>query len=437
MSATEFRGQAATPTASQAADTTYALSSAVFVAAFLLVWISTAPFRGSYEVDNEASSNIVNQISFSLMAVLSVGCAFLSPGRVAAKAYLRPLWLIFFVWMTLCVLNSPQPDISMRAFRFTMVVVVIGGAIMLLPRSIGHFASLIGWAALVVILVCYAGLVIFPDIAVHSAGDALEPEHAGAWRGLFDHKNIAGAMMVIFLFIGIFVAQMRSLALGGAIILLSAIFLYSTGSKTSMALAPFLVGIGFACARIDSIFLRALLALGPLAVMLTATVGSVLFQPVNAIVQAVSPGQTFTGRTEIWSFALDRLWDRQIFGYGFEGFWGSDFVRYAEIKENESGIALGMVHGHNGYVDLVVALGIPGLLLAVMVLIILPLSDHHRVIKTEANKALAELFFRIWMFAIYSACLESFFFRRADPVWFALLIAVLGLRLVSKYRVAA
>jgi O-antigen ligase len=357
----------------------------------------------------------------------------MSGGR-AAKAYLRPLWLVFFVWMTLCVLNSPQPDVSMRAFRFTMVVMVIGGAIMLLPRGLRHFASLLGSAALVVILVCYAGLVIFPDIAVHSAGDALEPEHAGAWRGLFDHKNIAGAMMVIFLFIGIFVTQVRSRVLGGAIIVLSAIFLYSTESKTSMALAPLLVGIGFACARIDNIVLRALLALGPLAVMLTATVGSVLFKPVDAFVQAVSPGQTFTGRTEIWSFALDRL--RPVFGYGFEGFWGSDFVRYAEIKENETGIALGMVHGHNGYVDLVIALGIPGLLLALMVLIILPLSDHHRVIRTEANKALAELFFRIWMFAIYSACLESFFFRRADPVWFALLVSVLGLRLVSKYRVA-
>lgn len=435
MSATDLREQVTTPAASQAGDATYYLSSVVFVGAFLLVWISTAPFRGSYEVDAEASSNIVNQISFSLMAVLSIGCAFMSGGR-AAKAYLRPIWLVFLAWMTIGVLNSPQPDVSMRAFRFTMVVIAIAGAIMLLPRGLRHFASLLGSAALIVILVCYAGLVVFPDIAVHSAGDALEPEHAGAWRGLFDHKNIAGAMMVIFLFIGIFVAQVRSRLLGSAIIALSAIFLYSTGSKTSMALAPLLVGIGFACARIDNILLRALLALGPLAVMLTATVGSVMFKPVDDIVQALSPGQTFTGRTEIWSFALDRLWERQVFGYGFEGFWGSDFVKYAEIKENETGVALGMVHGHNGYVDLVISLGIPGLALAMMVLIVLPLSDHHRVIRTEANKALAELFFRIWMFAIYSACLESFFFRRADPVWFALLVSVLGLRLVSKYRVA-
>ena len=48
---------------------------------------------------------------------------------------------------------------------------------------------------------------------------------------------------------------------------------------------------------------------------------------------------------------------------------------------------------------------------------------------------MAELFFRIWLFALYSACLETFFFRRADPVWFSLLIAVIGLRLTSRYRV--
>lgn len=428
--------ESALPAGAAASDIATPLRGAIFVMAFLLVWISTAPFRGSYEVDAAESSNVVNQIAFSLTAVLGLAAAALAGGR-AASAYLRPTWLLFLSWMTLGVFFSANPEISMRAFRFTLVVLAIAGSILLLPRGERHFAALLGTAALIVILICYAGLVLFRDVAIHSAGDALEPEHAGAWRGLFDHKNIAGAMMVIFIFIGIHVARVQSFRFGAVITGLAGIFLYSTGSKTSMALAPLLVLIGLACARIESIWLKALLALGPLALLLTATVGSVLFPQVDALVQAVSPGQTFTGRTEIWKFALDRLWNRPLFGYGFEGFWGSDFVRYAEIAEGETGIAQGMVHGHNGYVDLVIGMGIPGFALGMLVLIVLPLLDHHRVIRTAANKALAELFFRIWLFAVYSACLESFFFRRADPVWFALLVSVLGLRLVSKYRVAA
>lgn len=418
-----------------AGDAGLYLRSAVFVAALLLVWVSTGPFKGTYEVANDDTANVLNQVSFSLVAVLGVACAALSGGGRAAMAYLRPSWILLIAWMTFGVLQSANPDVSMRAFRFTLVVLVIAGSIMLLPKGRAHFASLTGSAAMIVLVICYAGLVIYPDIAIHSAGDALEPEHAGAWRGLFDHKNIAGAIMVILALIGIFVTT-TSPRLGWAVFGLAAFFLFFTGSKTSMMLGPLVVLMGYACARIGSLWLRALLALGPLALLVTATIGSVLFKPVDDILQAASPGQTFTGRTEIWKFALDRLWNRPITGYGFEGFWRSDFVMFAEIGERETGIAQGMVHGHSGYVDLAIGLGIPGMLLALIVLILLPLRDHHRVLKTPENRALAELFFRIWLFSVYSACLESFFFRRADPVWFALLLAVIGLRLTSKYRVA-
>lgn len=426
-------GSQATGTAADA-DHSYWLRSIVVVAALLLVWVSTAPFKGSYEVDAAESSNVVNQIAFTVTALLGLACAIASGGR-AAKAYLRPSWLLLLAWMTIGVFHSANPDISMRAFRFTLVVLTIAGTIILLPQGQRHFAALLGTASLIVLGICYAGLVVYPDIAIHSGGDVLEPEHAGAWRGLFDHKNVAGAMMVILMLIGIFVTTAHSPRLGLVITGLAATFLFFTGSKTSMGLGPFVVLVGFACAHIRSLWLKALLALGPLAILLTATIGSVLYQPIDDIVQAVSPGQTFTGRMEIWSFALDRLWYRPVFGYGFEGFWGSDFVRYAEIGERETGVAQGMVHAHNGYVDLVIGLGIPGLVLGLAALILLPLRDHHRVIRTPENKAMAELFFRIWLFSIYSACLESFFFRRADPVWFALLLAVIGLRLTSRYRV--
>jgi O-antigen ligase len=435
MRALDLETQTGAPAAAGPSAFVTRLRGAVFIAAFLLVWISTAPFKGGYHVAVEESSNIVNQISFTLMAILGLACA-VSHGGGAARAYLRPSWLLLLLWMTIGVVYSANPDVSMRAFRFTLVVLTIAGTILLLPSDRRQFATLLGTASLIVLLVCYAGLVVYPDIAIHSAGDALEPEHAGSWRGLFDHKNIAGAMMVILTLIGIFVIESGSKRLGWAVTLLAGTFLFFTGSKTSMGLGPFVVIIGLACARIESLWLRALLALGPLAVLLTATVGSVIYKPIDDIVQAVSPGQTFTGRTEIWKFAIDRLWQRPIFGFGFEGFWQSDFVLNAEIGENETGIAQGMVHGHNGYVDLAIGLGIPGLILGMLVLILLPLRDHHRVIRTPENKSMAELFFRIWLFAIYSACLESFFLRRADPVWFALLIAIIGLRLTSRYRVA-
>jgi O-antigen ligase len=410
------------------------LRGVLFIAAFLLVWISTAPFKGISQPD-ENTANVVNQIAFSLMAVFSLA-GLLLVDRGALRAYARPIWIVLLGWMLLTVILSNNFDVSIRATQFSAVVILIAAVTMLMPMGAAHFARLIGTVALVILVINYAGLVVFADAAIHSTADITEPEHAGSWRGLFDHKNIAGGMMVIFLMIGFYVVKAWARLPGLLIIGLSATFLMFTFSKTSMALAPLVLGISWLCVRTPSFWLRCVIALGPLALLLTFTVGSVLLPPVKDLLQAISPGQTFTGRTELWDFAFDRLSQRPITGFGFEGFWGSDQVRYAEIGEFEAGIAQGMVHGHNSYVDAVIGLGVPGLLLVMLVLVVLPLRDHFRVQRFTTNEAMAELFLRIWLFALYAACLESFFFRRADPVWFAMLVAVLGLRLLSRYRVA-
>lgn len=410
------------------------LRSALFMAAFLLVWISTAPFKGISQPD-ENTANVVNQIAFSLMAMFSLG-GLLLVDRSALRAYARPVWLALLAWIVLTVLLSNNFDVSMRATQFSAVVILIAAIALLMPMGAAHFARLIGTVALVLLAINYIGLVVFADAAIHSTSDISEPEHAGSWRGLFDHKNIAGGMMVIFIMIGFYVVKAWARLPGLLIIGLSAIFLLFSFSKTSMALAPLVLAISWLCVRTPSFWMRGVIALGPLLLLLTFTVGSVLLPPVNDLLQAISPGQTFTGRTEIWEFAFDRLSQRPITGFGFEGFWGSAQVRFAEIGEFEAGIAQGMVHGHNSYVDAVIGLGIPGLLLVMLVLVFLPLRDHFHVQRFSTNEAMAELFLRIWLFALYSACLESFFFRRADPVWFAMLVAVIGLRLLSRYRVA-
>ncbi|MGL5363769.1 MAG: O-antigen ligase family protein [Bosea sp. (in: a-proteobacteria)] len=411
------------------------LRGLLFVAAFLLVWISTDPFKGVNHSD-EAASNVVNQIAFSLMALLSLG-GLLLVDRRALKAYARPIWIVLLCWMAVTVILSNNFAVSFRATQFSAVVILIAAVAMLMPTGAAHFARLIGTVALVMLGLNYAGLVVFPGAAIHTSGDIFEPEHAGAWRGLFDHKNIAGGMMVIFLMIGFYVLKAWGRLPGMLIIGLSATFLLFSMSKTSMALGPLVLVISWFCTRAPAFWMRCVVALGPLALLLIFTVGSVLLPPVNDLLQAISPGQTFTGRTELWGFAFDRLAQRPIIGFGFEGFWGSDQVRFAEIGEFEAGIAQGMVHGHNSYVDAVIGLGIPGLVLVMLVLVVLPLRDHFNVQRFSTNEAMAELFLRIWLFAIYSACLESFFFRRADPVWFAMLVAAIGLRLLSRYRVAA
>ena len=408
-----------------------------YVCAILLalVWISTQPFKAGTGANIETDGNVINQIVFSLAAIMAVASVLTADMRVLS-AYLRPSYGLMLGWIVFCVVTSSNFDVSLRAFFFTLVVLVIAAAAIVLPATQRDFALMIGAAGLIVVLLCYLGLIVFPDAAMHSGEDIAEPEHAGSWRGLFDHKNVTGAMMSFFAMIGLYVATVRSKLLGWSLFALSVLFLAFTMSKTSMALFPAALILAACAERVRNPGWRAILCFTPLMLLLTFTVGSVLFTPIHVLLNDISPGQTFTGRTEIWSFVFDRLKERPWIGFGFEGFWGSDLVRRAESGENETGIAQGMVHGHNSYVDMIITMGVPGLFLVCLVLLFLPLADYQKARRFAGNEALARLFFRLWLFAIHAACLESFFFRRADPVWFTLIIAVLGLRLVSLWRVA-
>ena len=81
-------------------------------------------------------------------------------------------------------------------------------------------------------------------------------------------------------------------------------------------------------------------------------------------------------------------------------------------------------------------MGIPALIAAAAAMIIAPLLDYARVQKTRENVLMADLFLMIFTFSALNAFLESFFFRRADPVWLMFLLAVFGLRLAARFEIS-
>ena len=92
-----------------------------------------------------------------------------------------------------------------------------------------------------------------------------------------------------------------------------------------------------------------------------------------------------------------------------------------------------IVHGHNGYLDIAVLMGIPALCVAVSP------SSSRRCATTCAiplrkeNIYLGDFFMMVVLFTALNAFLESFFFHRADPVWLFFVLGVLGLRQVAAF----
>lgn len=411
------------------------LRGILFIATFLAAWISFHPFPSLAAPPPTLAEggDVANQIGFSLIFLVLAGWTYWhEPRRLVLL--LRPVLLATLAWCALSVAASWDVTLAARHLAFALVLLSICGMVLLLPKSVRHFSDLLAAVVLIVLVACYLGVALIPHLAIHQATDFLEPEHAGEWRGVFAHKNQAGATMALFIFVGLFVVRMRSVALGAVIIALSAIFLACTESKTAIAVLP-LALILAAIVRRTRPWIGAAIVVAVLIVFNLCSVGTVIFEPVHKLVAAFMPDATFTGRTEIWQLGIHAVAQRPITGFGFSSFWGTEQVVYG--LGNDTTWANTATDAHNAYLNLAVTIGVPGMLLTVLWIVVLPILDSYRPPRDAFSLPLQTLFLRVCLFGTFGSCFESSIFQQVGEVWFFFLISAFGLRYLSLSRVAA
>jgi O-antigen ligase len=400
-----------------------------------ILLVSFRPFQPGGSLNSSEGGDMLNQLGFGAVGAASLLMMLSYVDRKVLTALLSPWWIITLLFVLLSVQHSLNPAGAFRAVAFMMMGLFGVLAILSLSTGAEGFAKVLLVAGGAVLALSFIGVVLLPDVAKHTVFSE-EPEHAGLWRGIYSHKNIAGPVMAGISFIGLYLFRRGKhfpgllLALGGLI------FLANTGSKTSALLAPMVVVLVAGPGLFGA---RALASVGvfvTICMFALATVGSVLFKPLHDLRESIAPGSNFTGRTELWKFAFQNLADRPWTGFGFESFWFTPFVRNGEKSLELEWDIRGAVHGHNGYVDIALTMGIPALAAALLAMIVMPLIDYARVPKTRENVLMADLFLMIFTFSALNAFLESFFFRRADPVWLLFVLAVFGLRLVARFDVS-
>jgi O-antigen ligase len=403
----------------------------LIAAVFLSLWFSFHPFPSLADpLEVTDVGNAANQIGYSSLCVLlAAWCLVHQPQRLLLLA--RPIVIVTICWFALTVATSWDQSQSARRFAFALVTIGIAAMVLLVPKNPRHFADVTAVVALIVLIACYLGVMLAPQLTIHQASDAIEPELAGDWRGIFGHKNEASAVMVLFVYIGIFVARLRSVGLGAIIIVLALPFLFFTHSKTAIAALPLAWLVSVAMARARKPGTGIAVALTVLIGMNVASIGSVYIAPIRAVVDLVVD-PTFTGRDQIWKFAIDHVMQRPITGYGFATFWGTEQVVYGMTGVTWANTAS---HAHNGYVDLALTIGIPGSLLVTLWLVVLPLYDYYRASDEPDSAALKMLFLQIVLFAAYENCFETTFFQLGN-LWLILIIATFGLRFLAVSRVS-
>jgi O-antigen ligase len=408
----------------------------LFMLVVLSVWISTRPFQTVATEGLATGGDLVNQLAYSTLAALGV-VALAMADRRALLPLLQPSWLLLIAWMIFCVIGSTEPGISQRAFAFTGIIIFLAACLYVLPRDIGQFRLLLFGAALATLALSWAGVILLPDLGKHTDFDPFEPEHSGSWKGHFDHKNGAGAMMGVLALVGVYALREGRRALGLALIFGGVVFLYFTNSKTSLGLLPLAFIIAIAAEKVRSLWFRLIACLAPILLLLLLTLGSTLSEDIAVLNKAIMKDPSFTGRFDIWRYGFEKLAERPWTGFGLEAFWLTSTTYYGESKLELDWAVEKIVHGHNSYLDVALTLGLPGLALVAYVFVLKPVADYHVAVSVADNRALATFCLSIWLFISLGMCLETYFFRRADPIWFSFLIAVFGLRFSATFRASS
>ncbi|MEO0969312.1 MAG: O-antigen ligase [Cyanobacteria bacterium J06639_18] len=196
---------------------------------------------------------------------------------------------------------------------------------------------------------------IFPLIpsfgGIHTA-----PELAGMWSGIFGHKNELGYMMAwtagIFLHLALSESQFRWLRL--SIVGLSICLIILSRSTTSLMIILTMICLlplyklsknkNYKLQIITISFVLMLLISGSILILGNA----------ESIVGASGKDLTFSGRTDLWEPVLNQITKRPFFGYGYSGFWSSPFASNIRLTHEWAS------NSHNGFLEIMLELGIGG-----------------------------------------------------------------------------
>jgi O-antigen ligase len=401
---------------------------------FILI-LTLQPFLGVPDVPDqgESTGNIVNQIGYVGLGMIYLAAML----RLTERRVLLNLgfgsWALVFAVAAFSTQVALDQQASLRGLMLSGIAMIVVAGVLVLPRTERDFAGAAANAVLAILLIVYAAILLAPQLAIHGAEGA-EGGHAGDWRGHLSHKNFAAPVFSILTMIGIYCWRVGLRWRGLLIVLLGALFVLNSGSKTTIGFLPLAIGLVL-LARVTRKPGLAIAIHGLFVLLIAAlTVGTIFSPALREITAAVIADPTFTGRDEIWKFATAHIAERPWAGYGYFSFWQTPVVTTLEENFEASWDVRGIGSAHNSYLDAALAFGIPGAVLVIYLLMVRPLRNYALACRRPGSRELADLFAMIIIFMTYVGMLETFFLNRSDPLWVLYALAVMGLELASRLQ---
>jgi exopolysaccharide production protein ExoQ len=320
---------------------------------FFLLVLATGAGLGAYIAKQEGGAayaysggNHVIQLIFSSV-YLYFFFRLAQRGREAWALVKQEKWIAaYWMWALASSLWSASTSLTVVHWIALLGTGLVGLYMALNFEPLEQLSLIARCLATVAIASLIAALVV-PSIGV---------AQGGAWQGVFFPKNSLGRMMALgtFSFVLLAIDQKNkrwlNLLMAGSCCAL----LFLAQSATAIVVCALMLTL---------LPFRKMLAMGnrllvPLLVFLSMfTVPLVVWLAMNskAVLTVLGRDSSLTGRLPLWSVVLQEIATRPFAGFGYGAFWST-----AEADRVRATIGWAAPNAHNGFLEILLALGLIG-----------------------------------------------------------------------------
>lgn len=326
-----------------------------------------------------------NQLQLFLNLPIFIGNILLFIGNLAKVRLLitkeRLLWWFLAVAL-ISILWCNVPTVTLRNV-FVLSNATLLGIYFAACYSWKQQLQLLAWAFGIITVLSVLFIIFLPHYGVMGldrfiSTKAEEMQHTDSWRGIYVHKNHLGLMMSLSGLVFFFLAKSKDTTFNVKVFD-SSKFALPSAKKTIFNSWIALVVFSLACVLIvgsDSVSSLVFLlvpitfwllyriwcwiyTLGVPFLMgsyfITGGLTVLLIIYLEKILAIVNKDFTLSTRTRLWVILWDNIWELPWLGYGYGGFW------QVTDASKEIQRTIGAFHGHNGFLDLWLDLGLLGL----------------------------------------------------------------------------
>lgn len=298
----------------------------------LVLWVAAYLVAGTLLLDGVVRERLTVRVPIALVAFLALAATSVLWSVAPEVTLRRSFGLLGTVLVALLFAQRLEPVEFLDAVRRAMLIVAV--------------CSLVLWLL----------------------GDAraIDPTH-DSLRGVVATKNTLGRVMGL----GLLAASA------------TAFIDRSRGRRAVLSAIPMVLALGLTDSAGGAVIAVLVLGLMTGAVLWSASTGRIFLVGSGAlvlgavafafpttttedVVTLIGRDLTFTGRTDIWTLALDAFAQRSALGYGFGAFWHEDGP--IEAARIAALLYWPVPNAHNGLLDVALDLGVAGAVLALLVL---------------------------------------------------------------------